>query len=81
MHRLEVKTLSIEKGSPWENGYIEPFNGKLGDELLNREIFTTSAEARILMEDWRREYNQERPHSALRYPPPAPEATMLAGLT
>jgi len=81
LHRLEVKTLSIEKGSPWENGYIEPFNGKLGDELLNREIFTTSAEARILMEDWRREYNQERPHSALRYPPPAPEATMLAGLT
>jgi transposase InsO family protein len=59
-----VKTLSIEKGSPWENGYIEPFNGKLGDELLNREIFTTSAEARILMEDWRREYTIKSDHIA-----------------
>jgi len=71
---LGVKTLFIEPGSPWENGYIESFNGKLRDELLNREIFTTLTEARVLIEQWRREYNQIRPHSALGYRPPAPEA-------
>jgi len=71
---LGVKTLFIEPGSPWENGYIESFNGKLRDELLNREIFTTLTEAKVLIEQWRREYNQVRPHSALRYRPPAPEA-------
>jgi len=81
LNRLGVKTLFIERGSPWENGYIESFNGKLRDELLNREIFTTLAEARILIEGWRKEYNQERPHSALKYRPPAPEAIMLVGLT
>ena len=74
LSRLGVKTLYIEPGSPWENGYIESFNGKLRDELLNREIFTTLLEARVLIEEWRREYNQVRPHSALRYKPPAPEA-------
>ncbi len=74
LSRLGVKTLYIEPGSPWENGYIESFNGKLMDELLNREIFTTLLEARVLIEEWRREYNQVRPHSALRYKPPAPEA-------
>ncbi|MBA7670584.1 IS3 family transposase ISDsp1 [subsurface metagenome] len=73
---LGVKTLFIEPGSPWENGYIESFNGKLRDELLNREIFTTLTEAKILIEQWRREYNHVRPHSALRYRPPAPEAIM-----
>ena len=73
--------LFIEKGSPGENGYIESFNGKLRDELLNREIFTTLVEARILIEGWRKEYNQERPHSALHYRPPAPEAITLMGLT
>ena len=73
---LEVKTLFIEPGSPWENGYIESFNGKLRDELLNREIFTTLIEAKILIEQWRWEYNHVRPHSALRYRPPAPEAIM-----
>ena len=76
LSRLGVKTLFIEPGSPWENGYIESFNGKLRDELLNREIFTTLAEAKILIEQWRKEYNQIRPHSALRYRPPAPEAIM-----
>jgi len=81
LNRLEVKTLFIERGSPWENGYIESFNGKLRDELLNREIFTTLAEARILIEGWRKEYNQERPHSALNYRPPAPEAIVLVRLT
>ncbi len=73
---LRVKALFIEPGSPWENGYIESFNGKLRDELLNREIFTNLAEAKILIEQWRREYNQIRPHSALHYRPPAPEAIM-----
>ena len=73
---LEVTTLLIEPGSPWENGYIESFNGKLRDELLDREIFTTLIEAKILIEEWCKEYNQVRPHSALNYRPPAPEATI-----
>jgi len=80
LNRLGVKTLFIERGSPWENGYIESFNGKLRDELLNREIFTTLEEARVLIEQWRREYNQIRPHSARNYRPPAPEA-VLTGIT
>ena len=75
--RLGVKTLFIERGSPWENGYIESFNGKLRDELLNREIFTTLEEAKVLIEQWRREYNQVRPHSAKNYRPPAPEAVLI----
>ena len=79
--RLGVKTLYIEPGSPWENGYIESFNGKLRDELLNREIFTTLTEAKILIEEWRREYNQIRPHSSLGYRPPAPEAKIPVMLT
>jgi len=74
MHRLGVETLFIEPGSPWENGYIESFNGKLRDELLNGEIFYTLHEARVLIEMWRRHYNQVRPHSSLGYRPPAPEA-------
>ena len=78
LDRLGVKTLFIEPGSPWENGYIESFNGKFRDELLNREIFTTLDEAKILIEQWRKEYNQVRPHSSLNYRPPAPEA-ILAG--
>ena len=72
--RLGVKTLFIEPGSPWENRYIESFNGKLRDELLNQEIFTTLEEAKVLIEQLRREYNQIRPHSSLGYRPPAPEA-------
>jgi len=78
---LGVNTLFIERGSPWENGYIESFNGKLRDELLNREIFTTLVEASILIEEWRKEYNQVRPHSALNYRPPAPEAIIPLTLT
>jgi putative transposase len=78
--RLGVKTLFIEPGSPWENGYIESFNGKMRDELLDRETFTTLKEARVLIEQWRREYNQVRPHSSLGYRPPAPEA-ILTGVT
>jgi putative transposase len=81
LERLGVKTLFIEPGSPWENGYIESFNGKLRDELLNREIFTTLIEAKALIVDWRKEYNQVRPHSSLGYRPPAPEAKLLKVLT
>ena len=80
LNHLGVKTLFIEPGSPWENGYIESFNGKLRDELLDREIFTTLEEAKALIEQWRRNYNQVRPHSALGYQPPAPEA-ILATVT
>ena len=76
LSRLGVKTLFIEPGSPWENGYIESFNGKLRDELLNREIFTTLEEAKVLIEQWRKEYNQVRPHSARNYRPPAPETIL-----
>ena len=72
--RLGVKTAFIEPGSPWENGYNESFNGKLRDELLDREIFYSLAEARVLIEAWRVHYNTIRPHSALGYRPPAPEA-------
>jgi transposase InsO family protein len=72
--RLGVKTLFIEPGSPWENGYIESFNGKLRNELLNGEIFTTLLEAQVLIEQWRQMYNHIRPHSALGYKPPAPRA-------
>jgi transposase InsO family protein len=72
--RVGVKTLFIEPGSPWENGYVESFNGKLRDELLAREQFDTLLEAKLLIERWRREYNPRRPHSSLGYRPPAPEA-------
>jgi putative transposase len=74
LNRLGVKALFIERGSPWENGYIESFNGRMRDKLLNREGFTTLEEATVLIEQWRREYNQVRPHSALGYRPPSPEA-------
>lgn len=77
LQRLGVKTLFIEPGSPWENGYIESFNGKFRDELLNGEIFDTLTEARVVSERWRKEYNQMRPHSSLGYRPPAPEAFSL----
>ena len=77
LNPLGVKTLFIEKGSPWENGYIESFNGKMRDELLDREIFTTLEEAKVLIEQWRRHYNQVRPHSAKNYRPPAPEARLI----
>jgi transposase InsO family protein len=69
-----AKTAYIEPGSPWENGYCESFNSKLRDELLNGEIFYTLEEARIIIESWRRHYNEIRPHSSLGYKPPAPEA-------
>ena len=74
LERVGVQTLYIEPGSPWENGYIESFNGKLRDELLNGEVFDTVLEAQVLCERWRRNYNEVRPHSALGYRPPAPQA-------
>jgi transposase InsO family protein len=81
LNKLGVKTLFIEPSSPWENGYIESFNGKLRDELLNRETFTTLEEAKVLIQQWRKEYNQVRPHSALKYQPPAPEAILTVATT
>jgi putative transposase len=78
LQRLEVGPLFIEPGSPWENGYNESFNGKLRDELLNGELFDTLREAQVLVERWRKHYNQVRPHSSLGYRPPAPVA-WLAG--
>jgi len=81
LNELGVKTLFIEPGSPWENGYIESFNGKFRDELLNGEIFYTLHEAKIIIEHWRKEYNTVRPHSSLHYHPPAPEAVLTSPLT
>jgi transposase InsO family protein len=73
-----AKTAFIEPGSPWENGYVESFNGKLRDELLNAEVFNSLAKGKVLIEQWRKHYNTVRPHSALRYMPPAPEVVTTA---
>ena len=73
-----AKAAYIEPGSPWENGYVESFNGKLRDELLDCEVFSTLREAQVLIERWRRHFNTVRPHSALGYRPPAPEVAMPA---
>ena len=72
-----AKTAYIEPGSPWENGYCESFNGRVRDELLNGEIFYSLKEAQIIIERWRTHYNTKRPHSALGYRPPAPEAIVI----
>jgi transposase InsO family protein len=72
LQEVGSKTLFIEPGSPWENGYCESFNGKLRDEFLDGEIFYSLKEAQVLTEQWRRTYNQIRPHSSLNYRPPAP---------
>jgi len=74
---LGIQTLFIEKGSPWENGYVESFNGKMRDELLDWEIFYALKEAQVLIENWRRDYNTIRPHSALNYRPSAPETILV----
>jgi putative transposase len=76
LERTGVRTLYIEPGSPWEIGYCETFNGKLRDEVLDREIFYTLREAQVIIERWRVEYNSFRPHSSLNYRPPAPEAIL-----
>jgi transposase InsO family protein len=69
-----AKAAYIKPGSPWENGYCESFNARFRHELLNGEVFYTLKEAQIIIEQWRKHYNTKRPHSALGYRPPAPEA-------
>jgi putative transposase len=81
LNRLDVTTLFIEPGSPWENGYVESFIGKMRDELLNGEVLDTLDEAKVLVEAWRKAYNRIRPHSSLGYRPPAPEAHMVGKFT
>jgi putative transposase len=78
LRKVGARTLYIEPGSPWENGYVESFNGKLRDELLDREIFYTLKEVQILTEQYRKTYNHIRPHSSLGYRPPAPQAVLAA---
>jgi putative transposase len=68
----EIKMLYIKPGSPWENGHIESFHDKLRDECLNRELFSNLHEARVILESWRVEYNERRPHSSLGYCTPEP---------
>ena len=87
LNKLSLKPLFIEPGSPWENGYVESFNGKMREsglfcdhELLNREIFYTLREAQILIERWRKDYNHFRPHSSLGYCPPAPQAWLISAI-
>jgi transposase InsO family protein len=75
-----AKTAYIAPGSPWENGYVESFNARLRDELLNGEIFYSLREAQIIIEGWRQHYNTVRPHASLGYKPPAPEV-FVPGLT
>ena len=73
---VHATTAFIEPGSPRENGYVDSFNGKLRDELLNTEVFNTLAEAKVLIEQWCQHYNTVRPHSSLGYRPPAPEVML-----
>jgi putative transposase len=68
--RAAIQTQYIEPGSPWENGHVESFHGKLRDGCLNREVFGNLLEAKVLVEQWRRQYNEKRPHSALGYQTP-----------
>lgn len=74
---LEIRPLFIEPGSPWENGFIESFNGKMRDELLSGEIFYSLKEAQVLIEMWRKHYNTIRPHSSLGYRPPSPQSFVV----
>jgi putative transposase len=78
--KVGVVTLYIEPGSPWENGYVESFNARFRDELLNGELFYTLREAQVIIERWRREYNEVRPHSSLGYRAPAPAAIRPVGI-
>ena len=75
---LGAKTAYITPGSPWENGYVESFNARLRDELLNGEMFYTLREAQVVIESWRRHYNRVRPHASLGYRAPAPEVVVPA---
>jgi len=67
----QVGPIYIAPGSPWENGHVESFHARLRDELMNRELFGSLAEARVMLESWRREYNLERSHSSLGHATPA----------
>jgi len=78
LYRASVDTLYIQKGSPWENGYVESFNGRLRDEVLNRELFLSLPEARYVLDEWREQYNCRRPHSGLKWRTPGAYATSLA---
>ena len=73
-----ARSAYIERGSPWENGFIESFNARLRDELLDGEIFYTLREAQIVIESWRRHYNAVRPHASIGYQAPAPEVFVPA---
>ena len=75
---LGARTAYITPDSPWENGYVESFNARLRDELLNGEIFYTLREAQVVIESWRRHYNRVRPHASLGYRAPAPEVVVPA---
>ena len=78
LNMLQVAPLYIEPGSPWENGYVESFNGKMREQFLNGELFYTLKEAQVMTERWRTQYNTVRPHSSLGGQPPAPETLQLA---
>lgn len=78
LKQAAVRTLYIQKASPWENGYVESFNGRLRDELLNRELFLSVPEARYVLDEWRQEYNERRPHSGIGWQTPARFATGTA---
>ena len=80
LNRATVRTLYVQKASPWENGYVESFNGKLRDELLDRESFLGLDEARYVLDDWRNEYNHRRPHSGIGWQTPAAYAAMLSNV-
>ena len=75
--KLQVRPLYIEPGSPWENGYVDSFNGKMQDELLNGEMFYSLKESQVVIEMWRNHYNTVRPHSSLGYYPPVPAAFLV----
>ena len=77
LSRLSVRPLFIEPDSPWENGYIESFNGKMRDELLDREIFYSLKEAQVIIDMWRNHYHMVRPHRSLGYKPPAPATVVV----
>jgi len=81
LDRASVGTLYIQKASPWKNGYVESFNGRLRDELLNRELFLSLPEARYVLDEWRMEYNHRRPHSGIRWQTPAAFAAALEDKT
>ena len=80
LSKAGVATLFIEPGGPWENGYIESFNGKLRDECLNGELFLSLAEARYIVDRWRLDYNHHRPHSRLNWMTPATFAALCPGV-